>query len=153
MSLAGCVSTTLIESSPTGAALYLNEVLVGRTPYKHSDKEIIFTETKVRLELEGYQILDTAFKKDEALNPKVLLGGCITPIPYLWIMKYHPVHFYTLTPLVSQQEQKQDSIPLRTPADQLRELKQLFEENLISEEEFQKAKAKILGEEFVPLSE
>ena len=71
--LSSCASTTVIQSEPTGASLYLNEQPVGKTPYTMKDTKIVGTKTTIKLKKEGY--------------------------PFIWIMEYNPVHKYELTPL------------------------------------------------------
>ncbi len=65
-------------------------------------------------------------------------------------MKYKPNHIYELVPS-SGTEQPVESSPsqeimYKSKADRLRELKQLFDEKLITQEEYAKEKAKILEE-------
>ena len=51
---ASCSSSTLIQSSPSGAKVYLNGEYAGVTPYTHTDTKIVGSSTQVRLEKEGY---------------------------------------------------------------------------------------------------
>ena len=39
--ITSCSSTTLIQSNPPGAKVYLNDEAVGTTPYTHKDKKIV----------------------------------------------------------------------------------------------------------------
>ena len=66
-------------------------------------------------------------------------------------MKYKPTHTYELTPssynekpLIKIQPQQ---IETQSKADRLRELKQLLDENVINQEEYEKEKKKILEED------
>ena len=53
--LSGCASTTIFQSTPTGAKLYLNGEPVGSTPYTHSDTKIVGSTTMVKLTMDGYE--------------------------------------------------------------------------------------------------
>jgi len=147
-----CVSTTTIVSEPPGAKVYLNGMNVGKTPYRHSDTKIVGSTTSVRLELEGYEPLNTSFSRDEAVDVGAIIGGLFVWVPFLWTMKYDPVHNYELTPLFYNKETYQEnryekvkkSTTTLSKADQLRELKQLLDEKIITQEEFDREKKKIL---------
>ncbi len=86
----------MIESKPPGAKVYLNGMSVGKTPYRHSDTKIVGSSTSVKLELEGYETLNTSFSRDEAADVGAIIGGLFVLVPFLWTMKYEPVHFYEL---------------------------------------------------------
>ena len=65
--LVGCQHRTItVTSEPSGAMTYLNDVEVGRTPV---DVEFTWFGTyAVRLELEGYQTLDTSAEAEAPLH-------------------------------------------------------------------------------------
>lgn len=94
--LASCSSTTLIQSVPPGAKLYLNEELVGTTPYSYTDTKIVGSTTTVRLKKEGYETFNTTFSRNEEVDAGAIIGGLFVWFPLLWIMKYKPVHTYEL---------------------------------------------------------
>lgn len=54
---ASCSSTTLIQSEPSGAKLYMNGEYMGVTPFSYSDTKIVGSSTEIRLEKEGYEPL------------------------------------------------------------------------------------------------
>ncbi|VAW30261.1 hypothetical protein MNBD_BACTEROID07-2024, partial [hydrothermal vent metagenome] len=60
-----CASTTLIESTPSGARVYLNDQSVGVTPYTMRDSKIVWARTDVKLEKEGYKPFMTTIVKNE----------------------------------------------------------------------------------------
>lgn len=93
-----CRSTTMIVSNPSGAKLYLNDELVGTTPYTHKDSKIVGSRTTVKLEKDGYETFNTSFSKNEKLDVGALIGGILVDIPFLWIMKYKNIHSYELIP-------------------------------------------------------
>lgn len=149
-----CSSTTLIQSNPSGAKLYLNGEPVGTTPYSHTDTKIIGTQTTVQLQLEGYQPLHTYFSRDEEVDIGAVVGGVFVLIPFLWTMKYKAAHYYELTPLTegysiapTPPTKKASHSSDKSKTDRLRELKQLLDEGIITQEEFEKEKKKILDEE------
>jgi hypothetical protein len=150
--LSSCASTTMIESTPSGAKVYLDGESVGTTPYWHEDTKISFSKTAVRLELEGYESYNTTITRDEDVDVGAIVGGFFVYIPWLWTMKYKEVHSYELVPLdVAAMENLQEA-PMKgmqTKAQKLRELKELLDEKIITQEEFDAEKKKILElEEF-----
>jgi hypothetical protein len=98
LAFTGCVSSTVLQSRPTGAHVFLNNVPVGTTPYTMSDQNIVGTTTQVRLEYPGYQPLNTYIVRSEEPDVLAIIGGCFLLVPFLWIMKYSPVHYYELQP-------------------------------------------------------
>ncbi len=95
---ASCASTTVIQSTPGEAKLYLNGEPVGNTPYTVRDSKIVGSSTTVQLKKDGYEPLTTSFSKDEEVNVGAIIGGIFFLFPFLWTMKYKPVHTYELTP-------------------------------------------------------
>ena len=144
----GCSSVTTIQSYPSGAKVYLNEEPVGTTPYTHRDTKIVGSTTSVRLEKEGYAPLITSFSRSEEADVGAIIGGVFLLVPFLWTMKYKPLHTYEL-PLDTQTNQYTPGVqsriaPVKTKPEQLRELKQLLDEKVITREEFEAEKKKIL---------
>ncbi|HSS40320.1 MAG TPA: hypothetical protein VLT58_16245, partial [Polyangia bacterium] len=78
----------------------LNNVPVGTTPYTMTDSNIVGTATAVRLEYPGYQSLNTYIVRNEELDALALIGGLFLLVPFLWVLKYNPSHFYQLQPAV-----------------------------------------------------
>ncbi len=97
--LTSCASTTMIQSIPDGATLYINDEPVGTTPYLHRDTKIVGSTTRVRLEQEGYKNLNASFSRDEEADAGAIIGGVFFYVPFLWTMKYKPTHTYQLEPL------------------------------------------------------
>ncbi|HEY4799564.1 MAG TPA: PEGA domain-containing protein [Bacteroidia bacterium] len=142
---AGCASTTMIQSTPAGAKVYINGEPVGTTPYVYTDTKIVGTTTMLKLKKEGYDPLNTSFVRDEEVDVGAIICGFICFFPFLWTMKYKPTHTYELMQNAGSEQPIINAIP-RTKADRLRELKQLYEEKLISQEDYEKGKTKILEE-------
>jgi len=95
--LQGCASTTLIQSEPTGAKVYIEDEPLGFTPFTYSDTKIVGSTTYLRLEKEGYKPFTTVLTRDEEVDVAPIIGGLcgIWPL-WFWFMKYKPIHFYEL---------------------------------------------------------
>ena len=149
--LTSCASTTMIQSNPNGAKVYLNGEPVGTTPYTHRDTKIVGSTTTVKLEKEGYDPLNTSFSRDEEVDDGAIIGGIFVLVPFLWIMKYKPTHTYELTPSSGNEQPEIKTQPqqnqAKSKADRLPELKQLLDEKVITQEEYEKEKKKILEED------
>ena len=143
-----CASTTMIQSNPEGAKLYLNGEPVGTTPYSHTDTKITGSSNTVRLEKEGYEPLNTSFSRNEEADVGAIIGGILVLVPFLWTMKYKPIHNYELVPISTESQElkrnQQDDSITKSKADKLRELKALLDDNIITQEEFEREKKKIL---------
>lgn len=105
--MASCSSSTMIQSTPDNAKLYLNGESVGSTPYRHTDKSIVGSTNEVRLEKEGYETFITSFSRDEEVDVGAIIGGIFFLFPFLWTMKYKPTHTYEMKPLQSSSTQNQ----------------------------------------------
>lgn len=94
-----CSSTTLIQSVPSGASVKIDGESVGNTPYAHTDTKIIFSNTSVMLEKEGYDPFSTIITRNEEPNVGAIIGGFfIWPI-WLWALQYKAERTYELKPL------------------------------------------------------
>lgn len=94
--VSSCASTTMIDSYPSGAKLYLDGEMVGQTPYSMTDTKPMFTCTSVRIEKENYSPFYTNICRDEEADAGAIIGGVFFWIPFLWSFKYKPTHFYEL---------------------------------------------------------
>ncbi len=94
-----CASTTVFQTTPSGAKLYLNDELVGNTPYTYSDTKIVGTTTVVKIKAEGYQDFNYVLKRNEEANVGAIIGGIFVLFPFLWVMDYKPMHNFELVPL------------------------------------------------------
>jgi len=84
--VAGCASTTVIQSQPPGARVFLNGVPVGTTPFSMTDTNMSGTTTQVRLEYPGYEPFNTYIARSEQVDVGALIGGLFLLVPFLWIM-------------------------------------------------------------------
>lgn len=143
-----CASTTMIHSTPVGAKLYLDGENVGSTPYKHSDTKIIGSTTIVKLQKEGYEDLNTSFSRNEKADVGAIIGGVFVLVPFLWTMKYKPSHTYEMIPLANGSTTTTravaEAVVEKSKAESLKELKKLYDEKLITEEEYEIKKKSIL---------
>ncbi len=146
-----CASTTMILSNPSGARVYLNGESVGTTPYSHTDKKIVGSTTIVKLEKEGYEPLNTIFSRNESVDAGAIVAGFFFLFPFLWTMKYKDIHTYELTPSSGNEQAIIKTNPqqnhFQSKADKLLELKGLLDDKIITQEEYEKEKKKILDEE------
>ena len=143
-----CSSTTMIKSNPSKAKVYLDGAFVGETPYLHRDSKIVGSSMVVKIEKEGFQPLVATITKDEEVNVGAVIGGIFFVFPFLWTMQYQPVHNYMLKETadeeISNSNVQSTQLNTKSKADLLRELKQLLDEKIITAEEFEKEKAKVL---------
>ena len=94
----GCASSTIIQSQPPGARVFIDGASMGTTPYTMTDTKIVGSSTQVRLEYPGYQPLNTVITRNEEFDVLPCIGGVFVLVPFLWVMKYRPVHQYELQP-------------------------------------------------------
>jgi len=142
-----CASKTMIQSTPSGAKVYLDGEKVGETPYSHKDTKIVWSTTTVRLKKEGYETFNTSFSRNEKVDVLAVIGGVLVLVPFFWTMKYKPTRTYELSPILNNSQptillDKKQNVKLK--ADRLRELKKLFDDKIITQEEYEKEKKKIL---------
>lgn len=104
----GCASTTLIQSEPTGAKVYMNGEYKGVTPLSYSDTKIVGSVTHLTLEKEGYEPFQTFLSRNESADVGAIIGGIFFVVPFLWTMKYNPVHTYELRPIKTASLTKAD---------------------------------------------
>ncbi|MFV0505845.1 MAG: PEGA domain-containing protein [Bacteroidales bacterium] len=140
---ASCASSTLIQTNVNDAKLYLNNEYVGNAPYTMSDTAVEGYTTAVRIEKEGYETLNAFISKNEKVD--VIIGGCFVLVPFLWTMKYKPVHNYMLSPLASTDPEETISTQT-TKLSSLKLLKELLDEGVLTEEEDNTEKAKTLNQ-------
>lgn len=148
--LTSCASTTMIQSTPVGAKVYLNGENVGTTPYEHRDTKIIGSTTTVKLQKEGYEELITSFSRNEKADVGAIIGGFFFLVPFLWTMKYKPNHNYEMVPnsnagLPSINNISESSTG-KSKAESLKELKKLLDDKLITLEEYESRRKNILDQ-------
>jgi hypothetical protein len=105
---ASCASTTLINTTPAGAKVYLDGEAVGTTPYTHKDTKIVGTTTTLKLEKEGFEPFTTTFSRSEQADVGAIVGGVFFLFPFLWTMKYKPSRTYELIPVKENVQTKEN---------------------------------------------
>jgi hypothetical protein len=91
--------------------------------------------------------LITTITKDEEVDVGAVIGGLLCTVPFLWTMKYKEEHNYELMLLGSEDttsKAPQTNELRKTKPEKLRELKQLLDDKIITNEDFEKEKTKIL---------
>jgi len=141
----------MIHSIPSGAKVYLNNEPVGTTPYEYTDTKIVGSTNYVKLTKEGYDPLHSSFSRNEEADVGAIVAGVFVVIPLLWAMKYKPSRTYELFPETGKDSPKielstEEEEPVKSKAERLRELKELLDEKIITQKEFETEKKKILEE-------
>ncbi len=165
-----CESSTQLVTDPPGANVYINGAYMGKTPMVMADKKLSMSTTYIAFEKEGYVPLETFIVRDEDIDVGAAIGGIFLYYPWLWLFKYDPVHSYTLMPVdgASQNndffygddnppnnqnvtntstQTNQTSEPVKTKAQKLIELKQLYDDGILTEDEYNTEKQKILDQD------
>ncbi len=129
-SMMSCSSSTMLNSSPIGAKVYIDGEMRGTTPFTYSDTHIYGTTTYVRISLEGYQDAFGTFRRTEKFNILPFLGCFTSP----WCFGYDDQHTWSLT-------HKTSSKPASTPStstleERLKSLMKMRDEGTISQEEY-----------------
>lgn len=99
MTSAACTSSTLIQSRPAGARVFLDGEPVGVTPYLMADTKIIGATTVVKLEYPGYEPFSAAIQRNEEFQVGPCIAGVFLLVPFLWVMGYRGTHTYEMRPL------------------------------------------------------
>jgi hypothetical protein len=94
--LSACSSTTLIHSVPPGAKVFVDDNYIGNAPIPYRDNKVSLSNTRFRLEKEGYDAFEIQVMKDEALHGGAILGGIFFLLPWFWVLKYNPERTYEL---------------------------------------------------------
>ena len=102
--ITACASTTKIDTTPSGATVYVNGERAGTTPYNYADTKIVGSTVQFKIKKEGYQDFETSMTRNEEPDTGAIVGGVLTFIPLLWAMKYKPTHTYELVPVAHQIE-------------------------------------------------
>lgn len=96
IALTACTSTTVINSRPQGARVYINDEYRGLTPCAYSDTRISWSENRLKLSKEGYRDFRTSFRRDEKFSAPACCGGLLIIVPFLWLFDYNPERTYDL---------------------------------------------------------
>lgn len=141
-----CESITMIQSVPEGARVYMDGQMVGTTPHLHKDEKIVFSKTAFRLEMEGYEPYWYILNRNEEPEIGAIVGGFFTGgITWLWSLGYTPERTFELVPLSADAPAKKSN-NIQGMAEKLRLLKELYDEGILTQEEYEQRKKKILEE-------
>jgi hypothetical protein len=113
--VSGCSSSTIINTEPQGAQVFVNDQPVGTTPYTYSDRKTIGSTTRISIKKEGYEDFNTLLVRNEEFDPGACAGGVFLLVPFLWVQKYTPERTFELTSLTGNDEIIDDT-PEATPA-------------------------------------
>ncbi|RKE49352.1 PEGA domain-containing protein [Sphingobacterium detergens] len=138
-----CASTTLIQSNPIGAKVYIQGEYAGTTPYSYKDTKIVGSTTDLKIEKEGYEPFSTSFSRNEKADVGAIIGGIFVLVPFLWTMKYKDQHTYELIPLGAGA--KKEATTDTSIATKLQELKKMYDDKLITKEEYEQQREKVLN--------
>ena len=147
--LSGCVTSTQIRTVPAGAAVYVNDQLVGNSPVMFSTPDSTWRPPyRVRAELQGYQPVQGE------LTPVTATGRITGAIFTLGIVAaVRPMSTFEDSYTFSLVRDPNASHPAasgsqssRSMEDELTELKRLYEEGTLSAKEYQDAKERLLKE-------
>jgi Short C-terminal domain/PEGA domain len=142
---AGCTQTTMFRSDPPGARVSIDGVFTGITPSRYDMPEHpLPTVLRYRIERGGY------LPQEGEIRPAFGAGrffGALFTVGFVYVFRnpyiYQQSYDFALSPLDDPRDVQKD--PLRID-ERLRRLKDLFDQGLISEEEYQRQRAAILHE-------
>ncbi|MEI7802437.1 MAG: SHOCT domain-containing protein [Bacteroidota bacterium] len=153
--LSSCVSTTLLQTTPSGANVYVKGQNMGTTPYSYSDTKIVGSTTPISFKKDGYQDLNITLHRTEQIDiaPAVVGFFVLWPL-WLWIMKYDDTHSYQL-----QATEPVNSLPNNSSTNnstnnnsnstnELIKLKNLLDQGTITSDDFTSLKVKILNDNY-----
>ncbi len=147
--LTSCASTTLIQSNPSGAQVYIDSQNKGVTPYNYSDTKIVGSSTAITLKKEGHQDLNVMLIRNERADVGAIIGGFLVLVPFLWTMQYNPTHNYELIPGSNQNtEEANGTTQSSNSTNELVKLKNLLDQGAITTDDFTILKVKILNSEY-----
>ncbi len=95
LAFAGCASSTVIQSEPSGAQLRIDGQPVGGTPVTFTDPTVwLWTQHQVTLEASGYQTLHSSMNAQPAVLYIVL--GFLCLLPFFLVGELKPTYYYVL---------------------------------------------------------
>jgi len=139
-SLAGCSETAVIRSGPTGADVYVNDQLVGRTPVQYLvPRDRLEQAFQVRIEKQGYEPVATSLHTQLARGR---VTGAVFTLGILAIFRsmyfIEPI-FVQLEAVPSPQEERD-----RQLGESLRNLRALHDTGQISDQEYRRRQEELL---------
>lgn len=95
--VSGCASTTLLNTAPQGAKVYLDGRLLGVTPIRHTDTAVSGSTKTVRIKKEGFKD-ETAIIRKEEVKIGPIIGGIFFLFPFIWTLGYPDSYTFELEP-------------------------------------------------------
>ena len=90
----GCSTLVRIETEPSGADVYVNDVKIGKSPVEQEYSNFVGNEYYVRIEKAGYRTIRA--KMDKEFKVGAFIGGLfIWPI-WLWVWGPSEIQYYDL---------------------------------------------------------
>lgn len=147
--LTSCASSTMITSSPSGAKVYVDGNLKGTTPYKHKDRKPSLSQTQVGVEKLGYEGEYASITKDDDVHLGAAVGGFFLILPWAWILEYDENYHFELSPHGPEHPEHElfHATRPKTKVEKLLELKALMDQGILTQEEFEREKKKVLEED------
>jgi hypothetical protein len=158
LTASGCAEHTRIRTFPTGATVYVNGQLVGTSPVEYRVPESQFSPpTTFRIEHPDCEPLEGELRTRVA--PSRVFGGIFglgIPFAFRGVVVFQKNHDFELHPLQQRRTAAEEGRPLVGPpplaevgsgsaADaKLRNLKDLFDRGLISDDEYRATRSRII---------
>jgi hypothetical protein len=141
------MTSTEIRTAPAGASIYVNDQLLGTSPVKYSTPDNAFKPPyRVRAELEGYQTAEGELAPVTAtgrMTGAIFTLGLVAAVRPMSTFE----DSYTFT-LIRDPEWKPptrlQAEPSRSIESELAALKRLFDDGVLSSEEYQDARERLL---------
>ena len=89
-----CASTTIITSTHKDTTIYVDGELKGKGSVTHTDTKTYGSTTVIKMSKDGCEDQTYYFKRNEEFDTSAFIGGFFVLVPFLWIMKYKPLHSY-----------------------------------------------------------
>jgi len=103
----GCASSTVLQTNPSDATVYVKGERLGNTPYTYSDRKIAGASTLITFKKEGYEDYSTTLRRVERWNAGALIAGLFFIYPLFWVLSYDQEHTYDLFAAVEEQPAEQ----------------------------------------------
>ena len=106
----GCASTTTINSTPPGARVTVDGVMLGNTPVMYEDDMVfLWTKKQVRLDKTGYNTHVGQIKA--TFSPIYIVVGILCCLPVVALGEFKPSYSFVLSKKESAESQeKSDSL-------------------------------------------
>lgn len=160
--LISCSSTTYIKSLPSGAQIYEGDAFMGVTPYRHWDIDSSdpgnpdYTGRTFTLKKEGYRDKEINIKRNVLNVPRLFFPAPIFSLP--WAYDYPGEYYFELESLRNNKERylrnmsgkqgknTEDGKTYGSASKKLRELRELYNEGLLTEDEYEEKRQAIIDE-------